>query len=302
MNKNSLWAVGVGVLLALNILVIYFRFGPERGVSKLSEAGGRLKNRPQDFAVDDPRQDSLLEWHNGEPDTSSVGPFKLKMTSDCIGIADGCEKLDPMDLSADQIEDLKQAIGGLVEAYKIGTGQSIVEYMRSRKQVLDPKIMSRKRRFYVESHPDVGSDVLPNDETVFQEYWSHWEYGADWVGHLPEASCATVGRCPADRVHALAANGSLGHGEKKLWRNAKTYPHHFVPEDGHLIEDEVESHGAAVFADVMIVILHGEKVYHQRSPYFVRYWYSSSNKKWQPLLLSRCRIDQSKQDGVKILF
>jgi hypothetical protein len=300
--RIGLWGALV-IVLASNIVILAWRFSqPSTG------ATGGLRNTPQGFQVNDPRHSILADWHS-QPSTAihdynavreALESKDIDSTCDLRAPID-CKAVNVSDLTKGERDDLQSAIAGLLVAYRQNTADALIEYMSSRGQILNHAMMSRKREFVVEMLKTDNQVPPMTDEEVFESYWQYWGYDPAWAGFLANRTCTIVYSCGRDKLDMVKANGSLSRVSKTIWRNAKPYPHHFSSNTGS-VDREIEEHEHVLIADVVLVVVHSEKIYGQRSPYFLRFWFDTGTTRWNPLLMSRCRIDQFRDDGVKILF
>jgi uncharacterized protein YegJ (DUF2314 family) len=190
----------------------------------------------------------------------------------------------PLDqLSADQREDLLNAIATLLQCYEKSTATSVISYMQGRNERLDPailKLVKEERirdRFITQNELDSISD-----QDFFAKVWDWNKCRSFWSSIVKKEGYICVWRC---QDVGEARNAPLGQEVAETFRNTISYSHLFAPTAS--LENACKRPERALVADIMVVIQHTPELKSDRGPYYFRFWYSEEDKLWHPFALKR---------------
>jgi hypothetical protein len=299
--KTIRWrVVAISALLILNAAFLFWAIN-RRHASPVQPSDQRFAGIP----TGDSRATILKDWISA-PVVDASDPhlgqsLATVLEHDCMERPDSFQAATAKGLTETQRNDLIDALRGMVQVYAQNSPEAVIAYMRTRGEALSPQMMVDKHKDYLAQHQADSSNKI-SDDAVWAWYWRFWKYGAAWQGVVIAPTCVSLSTCPASDWRAVEANMTLAPKEKQTWSNTICYPHHFASVDGFTLELEAKSAKQILVADVQLVIAHTKAIYGQRSPYFVRLWYNERSRHWQFAVLSRARIDLSREDGVKFMY
>ncbi len=176
--------------------------------------------------------------------------------------------------------DLFIAVGGLLQCCQRSTPEAVFTYMETRGEQIDPKKASLLKDAIVEEqYTEAATLDSMDNKGLFALIWDWNRTDPKWSAVVEGTGSVCVWRCRSlDRADAA----TLGRANKKLFENETNYLHLFRPKQ--TFEDVCKSR-AVLVADVMVVIEHDDTRARDRSPYYIRFWYSPARSAWQPLQL-----------------
>jgi len=177
-------------------------------------------------------------------------------------------------------DDLFTAIGGLLQCFQRSTPEAVFSYMDSRGEQIDPEKANLVKKALVdEQYAEAATLDSMDNKDLFAAIWDWHRADPKWRAIVEGAGSVCVWRC---RSPDRAGVATLGRANKKLFENETNYLHLFRPKQ--TFEDVCNSR-AVLVADVMIVVEHDDSRARDRSPYYIRFWYSPARDAWQPLQL-----------------
>lgn len=191
------------------------------------------------------------------------------------------------ELPSEQWEDLVHAVHGLMRAYERDRASDLVQYMKSRGELLSEAHVQRYRERLIEhygwSEQDLGKLTL---EQQFIKYWHEENVKSLWSEFVPEHSGIRIWQSDAASLDQIDAQAELGASDASLWL-ARSERFHNFKNDSDAPIAELDRTGRVLIADVRLVVKHRGQGIHTICPYAVRFWYSSERQQWIPRLLSQ---------------
>jgi hypothetical protein len=213
--------------------------------------------------------------------------------------ADGFRRIEPAELSADAVDELLSTIEELLLSYRDNDPHQILAFMRARGQELIPTM----RKNVIAHANDTNTSPPPSSpEEAWCDYWRYWGYNPHWSGVVDGGTVIEFFEVREDGRRALMTPATLATDEHKLWKNTKSIGKQFQPSNGFTHVDALDKQGKVLLADVRLVIEHSKAIYGQRSPYYIRMWRNETAMRWEPVRMSRARIDLTRQEGIKLAF
>jgi hypothetical protein len=195
-------------------------------------------------------------------------------------------------LSRSVKRDLDTAVTGLLQAYREGTPEALIKYMRARGKVVGQDNSNRMERLLAKQ----GLKDLEKltDEDVYRTMWTTFERKAHWSGLVADSSCRQVwdGKNVLFSKVAYVGQSFTTGGPLKpmeqaeylfnLLRGTQSSGHNFVSTTGSL-DDAHKSDAKVLLCDVQLVIELDESFSHAKVPYLIRFWFNEALQKWQPV-------------------
>jgi hypothetical protein len=223
--------------------------------------------------------------------------------ANCIGLPSGAVAINSASLELPVRQDLNAAVIGLLRAYKVGTPEALISYMRERGKTVNPKW----RRFSEKALPKGGiaEPEKMSDEEQYRASWTTFKLNPHWSGLAVESSCRQFWNGKnvlVKRLQFFDSNAAPGvpPGQleqaaflQTLFRGTSRPRHSFTSttgsmEDSHRDDDEV------FLCDVQLVIELDETYSRLKAAYLFRYWFNPRLKKWQPQTMMGFATDPEK--------
>ena len=210
----------------------------------------------------------------------------------CIGLPDGAIAMESAALSTSVKRDLDTAVTGLLQAYREGTSDALIKYMRGRGKVVGQDQGNRIERILASQ--GVKELEKLTDEDVYRTMWTTFKPNAHWSGLVADSSCRQFWdgkNVLFNRVgnfnQNLVTGQPLGQMEQadylvNLLRGVQSSGHNFVSTTGSL-EDAHKSDAKVLLCDVQLVMELDESFSHAKVPYLIRFWFNEALQKWQPV-------------------
>lgn len=184
--------------------------------------------------------------------------------------------------------DLIEAIGGAVSAITSSNSDALVAYMADRGLEPDSRALS-------ESLEQLGGDAHPaaksGSSKQLAAIWELMNVDPHWGALVPDATSIRVWK-PRSMHHISVSQ--LGRTESWLWGNDTVYRSMFRARPTY---EQASLREPAPLADVRVLIEFDARLKQERSPYFLRFWWSEKRAKWQPLVLKLVRTGSDAAGG-----
>ena len=229
--------------------------------------------------------EQVLEWESLDSTSLDISEDELLVI--VSGIPDGnCPSSESITestintLTSEAKRDLFLAITGLLQCYYRASPSALFQYMEDRGEKIDlEKAKSIREAIDADQHSSAEKLEAMTDETLLATFWEWNQCDPHWSSVVEEACSICIWRT---NLPEQTDSITLGRLNKNLFENETNYSHLFRPDKN--IADIAKSQ-AILLADVLIVIEHDESRGLERSPYYIRFWYSPFRKAWQPLQL-----------------
>ena len=239
---------------------------------------------PQIAALGKAQADTVLAWRQAAsvPLTpTSIQEFAAHLAwKNCEPLAAAATVLNQRELAADQQQDLRDAVAGLIRALSRDDPAELFDYMTARGEQLSPTGVTTLQQLLVKDGNLTPSSVesrSPRELFLLVSQKAH--YRTHWESLAADTGCITIWRTNIDRGR-VAEEIPLGATSAGLFKNQTRFHHLFQPKDGPATSDtEVDT----TFADVRFVVNHDAELMTEPSLYHVRFrWYPSTHD-WHPV-------------------
>lgn len=276
MRSSRIWAlIVIAILLAINVWVFYPTNTEPRSLAEVKLEF--IENERRTWAdsdvvpLDDESLDSTIEKLHAEK---------------CLLLPQGAVALSDADLSEEARRDLPIAIGGLCRAYHTDTAKAVVEYMRGRGETLGPVNSAQWRELLQEKGHQVPRGGTDEELRLAEAFWVMADKEAHWESLRPGGSCWRLYRVTQ---YGEKIASSLGVGETDMWDGVTSFRHRFTPQK--TVTDELRTKGIMTLCDVKLVIDHDEALRSASVPYYIRFWWSTTDQRWHPLEMAAMPMD-----------
>lgn len=188
----------------------------------------------------------------------------------------------PVDqLSTAQREDLYNAVVTLLQCYEKSSANSLISYMQGRSEQFAPAVMQAAKETYAKQQR-ITQDELKSisDKDLFAKVWQMEKCRSFWSAIIKADGFICVWR--AKNVQRTR-NQPIGKYVTEVFMNTTNYTHFFEPSSS--LEEACKGPEGALISDVMVVIKHTKELKEDRSPYYIRFWYSEKDHLWHPFFL-----------------
>ena len=265
----------VAIAILANVLLLGWRFWIAAPLPVLVEGPAPLLESQAEL---------VLRWQragavplNAEAIAGYVGAIHW---SNCLQAPPDAEPVPIELLPTSQRTDLELALAGLIDAYCRGTSDALVDYMAARGQELsEPMIVELKRILAQDAGISTEELAAMPNRDVVRQFAAQSGYAAHWTQLVADTGCGAVWR-PAKGPSATV-DEPLGVEATELFQNQTRFHHLFVHPRGG--DNPAKAPQYKLFADARFVIRHDASMYHEPSPYFVRFGYDSQGERWQPV-------------------
>ena len=262
--------------------------------------------RPVVRHIDAPtaRVAKLLEWESlpvnplKDSQVQLVKSLQSYKNRECSNVPS--ERLASFDdLNSAQQGDLVSTVAELVSCYLKSDGAALVNYMQTRNEHLSPRF----RELAVESlltsqlirSEDAGS---LSDSEIVAKVWANEGCKTRWHGIAHDAGSICVWRCEGCDPKSMQ---TLGTSDNRLFHSQAVSTHLFEPEWS--FENAHKQSSGVLMADVKLLIQHDTSAKSERSPYFVRFWYSEADQIWHPFHFIHIRVEKNAgSNSVSMMF
>ncbi len=288
------------LFVLVNGVIVYWAWqqvtdpaGPDP-ISKAAaqRSGSEEFGRTESLAYD------LIEKWNREP-AIALGSEDLPSAVEslpeagCIGLPSGAVAIESRSLPASVKQDLDTAVIGLLQAYRDGKPDSVINYMRGRGQTISGNFRKFVERALL--NRGVADPEKLSDEDQYRAMWTTFQSNAHWSGLVADSSCRQFwdGKkvLPARLRFDInsAPNTPPGQLEQaaylfRLLRGTSTPRHNFVSTAGSL-QDSHRDDPSVLLCDVQLVIELDDSFSRVKVPYLIRFWFNNALEKWRPVAM-----------------
>ena len=301
MSKNrTLLAALLIAAVAANIY-IFLSKSSRQGKNRILSALGEIDNT-------DPRHALLKKWYEAdvvELDSPKIQSVVLaaKEKPSCFEGPAELKKLSGNELPDGLYESLAETIARLVQAYANNNPTEILAFMRSQGQEVSPVMRKKAIKHYIDRKPNFSGEESGIDVgEAWCFYWTDWNYNPHWSRIIPSETSLQLYQATISAKKTLDTKATIASSRHDIWRNQIGIGRHFKPARGYSYDNFFAENENLLIGDARIVIEHDEQMYGQRSPYYIRMWLNPESEKWEPIGMSRCEIDLTRNDIVKIAF
>jgi hypothetical protein len=205
--------------------------------------------------------------------------------ANCIALPDGAEPLDSGALTRQVKQDLNAAVTGFLRATRIGTTDALIEYMRGRSEIVDPKRRAGWLRLQ-RKRGNTGLEQLSDEEL----YKSIFKPEPHWSGIVVESSCRQLWdgkQVPQKNLgfDTSIVDPNMQPGEQalfllSLFKGTSTSRSSFASTSGSLQQSHQDD-SRVLLCDLQLVIELDEVFSRAKAPYLFRLWFNPEVKKWQ---------------------
>lgn len=189
--------------------------------------------------------------------------------------------------------DLLTAIEGAVTAIAANDTVSLISYMSERGLELDKRLLSQRLLktggAKHPAHKKGSSKQLSTVKEILQ-------IDPHWGAIVPDATMINVWQ-PVSLRHVSIVQ--LGQTESWLWGKDTVYPTLFKADPTF---EQVSMINLAMLADVRVLVEYDETLDQERSPYFIRFWRSEKQAKWQPMVLKLVRTNSDDDENTPMVI
>jgi hypothetical protein len=222
-------------------------------------------------------------------------------SSHCIDLPDGAVSIDSGALPRQVMQDLDAAVTGFLRATRIGTADALIEYMRTRSEIIDPK-----QRIGWEKglrKKGVADPEKLSDEELYRAIIATFKLEPHWSGIVVESSCRQLWNgknVPQKnlRFDTSTIDPNTPPAEQALYllrllKGTSTSRSSFVSTSGSLQESH-KSDARVLLCDLQLVIELDEAFSRAKAPYLLRFWFNPAVDKWQLVELVGFSTDPNK--------
>jgi hypothetical protein len=198
---------------------------------------------------------------------------------------------------------LNAAVTGLLRAYKVGTPEALISYMRERGKTVNPKW--RKFSEKALQKQGIAEPEKMSDEEQYGAMWTTFKLDPHWSGVAVESSCRQFWngkKVPLKGLQFFNTNAVPGvpPGQLEqaafldtLFRGTASPRHNFTSTMGSM-EDAHRDDAEVLLCDVQLVIELDEAYSRRKAAFLFRFWFNPSLKKWQPQTMLGFATDPEK--------
>jgi hypothetical protein len=236
----------------------------------------------------DVAQGKLSDWESLP--LTGLGKDEIKVFTSSLGYSacndqpTGSTPLSQEELTPAQASDLEVAILGLISAYADGSPESLLVYSKDRGETISDHYRNTLRQSLA-ANTEIEADATErlSDIELLHQFWKAFKVSPHWSNLLPpSAGCVSLWRTGI-APYSPESTEALGRQEAVPFANTTDYHHVFSPSSTAL--EELVNGKDIIIADVMFVVKHDEQMFDERSPYYIRFWYSVETESWHPLLM-----------------
>jgi hypothetical protein len=208
----------------------------------------------------------------------------------CIDLPDGGIALNSSDVPRHVKQDLDAALTGFLRATGVGTPDALIDYMRGRGEVVDPKPRAGWQKGLSKS--GVANLEKLSDEQLYRAMRTTFNLIPHWSGLAPEPSCRQLWDAKQVSTKSLKFDASnldpnTPPAEQaeyllRLFKGTSSGLTNFVSTSGSL-QDSRKSDKQVLLCDVQLIIEFDEAFSHAKSAYLFRLWFNPAVEKWQPV-------------------
>lgn len=202
-------------------------------------------------------------------------------------------------LAPSEKEDLFAAIATLLQCYLQSSPTALMTYMEGRKEKFNPQIMDLVKKEKIDNGLISREELTRlSDKDFFVKVWDWHKCHTYWDSVVERAGYVCVWR---SRDAAETRQRPVGKPMKRIFRNITNYAHLFQP--AATFEQACGQPEGALVAEAMVLIQHNDVLKKERSPYFLRFWFSDQDKMWHPLSLSHVQANSRRMgETTDLLF
>lgn len=279
----------VSLLLAANAVFLWHRRGggPTPDERRLSAAVLAQQQEQQDLLRAWNADDASAIEEAGIHELINRGP-----SGDCFSVRAHRQDETEDVLDPALLEDLVQAVGGLLRAVHSDDPAVLVAYMEERGKSPEPRQIERYRKFLIKNAQHLPEQVPELERAsapeILARFWAPSNgRKSHWAGIVLRQSCWRFWRADATDGAALRQDRNLVESLYSIFPDLRSWSHSFTAGAGREIEDAVLTEESVLVSDWRILIEHDESLGRRRAPYLIRFWYSPFNACWQPIVLVR---------------
>jgi len=298
MRKAYRWLILL-VFLVVNGLIIAWAWRNSQAPAPVPTAATAQKSEKtdepsQDFSEHWGRTEKLAyeliaEWNRGavlKLDSDEL-PAAIESLPEagCIDLPDGAVPIGSGTVPRPVKQDLDAAVTGFLRATAIATADALIDYMRGRSEIVDPKRRTgwekglRKNR--------VADPEKLSDEELYKAIF---EPEAHWSGLVVESSCRQMWdgkHVPPKnlRFDTSIIDPNTPPSEQALYllrllKGTGSSRTCFISTSGSLQESH-QNDSRVLLCDVQLVIELDEAFSRAKAPYLLRFWFNPAVEKWQ---------------------
>jgi hypothetical protein len=207
----------------------------------------------------------------------------------CIDLPDGAVALSSSDVPRHVKQDLDAAVTGFLRATGVGTSDALIEYMRSRGEIVDPK-----RRIGWQKSLTKRGVKTPDKLSDEELYRSVFKAEPHWSGLVAESSCRQLwdgNSMPNKSLHFDVSTLDPNTPPREqatyflyLFKGTSRSRTSFASTSGSL-QESLGNDKQVLLCDVQLIIEFDEAFSHAKSAYLFRLWFNPAVEKWQPVEL-----------------
>lgn len=250
------------------------------------------------------RNEKILEWESlpvvplTEPAEELVNGLRGYPSKECPDVP--AKLLVPFEaLSADQNEDLFKTIADLLSCYSKSDGGELVKYMQTRKESLTPEFRQAAIESLIAAQQVDPAQVNElSDLEIIQNAWKNEKCHTGWKAIAHDAGHVCIWRCKGCDPKSMQ---TLGTSDNRIFHSQSVSTHLFEPK--FTFDQAHKNPEGVLLADIKVLIEHDDKFKKERSPYFIRFWYSTDDLLWHPFHFVHVRVNETPQaQPVNIMF
>lgn len=288
MKTRSMTLIAVVVILAVNAWVLW----------------SQRRTRVQHIDRDKLRAEKLLEWEaapvNSLTETTSMlaGALRDYNRNSCSDVQKSLQ-VSFDQLSPAQLDDLLITTAELLACYYKSDGAELVTYMQSRNERLSTQSRKAAIDSLISSQVVNPADIdAMTDLEIIDKAWKNEHCTTGWKAIAHDAGCLCLWRCKGCDSKSMQ---TLGASDTRIFQAQAVSNHLFEPE--WTFNEAHKQPEGVLIADIKVLIQHDSNLKNERSPYFIRYWYSEADQLWHPFHFVHVRAGKTTTTSpVSILF
>lgn len=287
MSKRSMTAIVV-VALVINAFVLWSQRRPK--VRHIDSRSARVETLS--------KWESLSVTPFTESTENLANALRKYASRECVDLPP--KWLVPFDdLSPPQQDDLLKTAAELLNCYSKSDGGELVKYMQTRNENLVPKLKLAAIESLVTSQVVEQTEAENlSDLEIIQKAWTNEHCNTGWQAIAHDGGHLCIWRCKGCDPKSMQ---TLGTTDNRVFHAQAVSTHLFEPKFS--FTQAHEDPEGVLLADIKVLIQHDDTFKKERSPYFIRFWFSTDDQLWHPFHLVHVRVTPpARSNPVNIMF